>query len=528
MRLRACIVGRRNGGCVTINRYRPVVLVVLDGWGHAPAGPGNAITAARTPNFNKLIAEFPWTTLYAHGTAVGLPEGQMGGSEVGHLCLGAGRIVYQDLTYLNKLIESGEFQRNEVILNAMNAAAASGRALHLLGLVSPGGVHSHQNHIYTLVEMAKKAGVSSVYVHAFLDGRDVSPASALPFIDELEERLASIGLGQIATVSGRYYAMDRDNRWDRTALAWDAMVHGKGVAARTARGAIEASYDKGITDEFVLPSVMMDGSGNPTATIADGDSVMFFNFRGDRARQLTQAFNFDDFAQFDRGERPHVNYVCMMKYLDGDIPVAFSTPEPSDGLAETLSRAGKTQVHIAETEKFAHVTFFFNGGREEPFEGEQRILVPSPKVATYDLAPEMSAAGVADEAVRAIGSGEFDFAVVNFANCDMVGHTGVMEAAVKAIEVADESLGKVWEAVRAAGGVLLVTADHGNADEMIDPSTGGPSTAHSLNPVPFIVAGTDARSLRDDGDFGDVAPTVLELMRVQQPAAMAGASLIAG
>ncbi len=503
-------------------------MVVLDGWGYAPPGPGNAITAAHTPNYDALTAQFPMTTLPAHGLAVGLPEGQMGGSEVGHLCLGAGRIVYQDLSYLNKLIADGEFQRNEVLLSAMNKAASSGNALHLMGLVSPGGVHTHQNHIYVLLEMAKQAGIKNVYIHAFLDGRDVPPVSALSFIDELEAKLAEIGLGRIATVGGRYYGMDRDNRWDRTALAWDALVHGRGVTAPSARAGIEASYAAGVTDEFVVPFVITDAAGRPTGTIADGDSLIYFNFRGDRARQLTMAFNFAEFDKFDRGARPQVNYVCMMKYLDADIPVAFSKPEPDNGLAETLAAAGRTQVHIAETEKFAHVTFFFNGGREQPFAGEQRSLTPSAKVATYDLQPEMSAQGVANEAVRLIGSGEFDFAIVNFANCDMVGHTGMFGPTVTAVATVDSCLGQVWDVVRAVGGAMIVTADHGNADEMIDPNTGGPNTAHSLNPVPFILAGTEVRSLRHGGDFGDVAPTILKLMGVQQPAAMAGASLIAG
>ncbi|MGB4337580.1 MAG: 2,3-bisphosphoglycerate-independent phosphoglycerate mutase [Bacillota bacterium] len=500
----------------------------MDGWGYAPPSPGNAIAAAHTPVYDKLLAEFPWTTLPAHGEAVGLPAGQMGGSEVGHLCLGAGRIVYQDLTYLNKLVEEGEFQRNQVLLEAMNRVVASSKALHLMGLVSPGGVHSHQDHIYTLVEMAKKAGVGQVFIHAFLDGRDVPPASALPFIDELEARLSEIGLGRIATVSGRYYAMDRDNRWDRTKRAWDAMVHGVGATATSARAGIEASYAAGVTDEFVLPIVIVDDDGAPLATVSDGDSLIFFNFRGDRARQLTQAFNIEEFDKFDRGRRPRVHYVCMMKYLDADIPVAFSMPEPHHGLAETLALHGRTQLHAAETEKFAHVTFFFNGGRERPFTGEYRVLVPSPKVATYDLMPEMSAAGVAEEAVKCILSGHFDFAVINFANCDMVGHTGVFDAAVKAVEAVDRCVGQVWDAVRSVGGALLVTADHGNADAMVDHDTGGPSTAHSLNPVPFILAGTEARRLRDGGNFGDVAPTILELMGIQQPAAMTGASLIAG
>ncbi len=508
--------------------YRPVVLVVLDGWGVAPPGPGNAIRLARTPNYDRLMDQFPSTTLPAHGPAVGLPCGQMGGSEVGHLCLGAGRIAYQDLSYLNRLIETGEFQANPVLLQAMNRAALAGKALHLMGLVSPGGVHSHQDHIYTLVGMAREAGVAQVYIHAFLDGRDVPPASALEFLDELEERLSQLGLGKIATVSGRYYAMDRDTRWDRVKLAWDAMVDSRGRTARSAREAVERSYAEGITDEFVAPTVILDEQGSPVGPVRDDDSAIFFNFRGDRARELTRAFNLDEFDGFDRGRRPQVNFVCMMKYLDADIPVAFATPEPHDGLAEILAKAGKTQLHLAETEKFAHVTFFFNGGREQPFPGEDRILIPSPRVATYDLAPEMSARAIAAEAVDRIRSGEYDFAVINFANGDMVGHTGKLAPTIAAVEIVDECIGKVWKAVEAAAGAMIITADHGNADEMFDPVSGQPSTAHSLNPAPFILAGAGVQKLREGGDFGDVAPTVLELLGIQPPAAMTGRSLIAG
>ena len=511
-----------------MNQYRPVVLVVLDGWGVAPPGPGNAIRLAHTPNYDSLVNEFPSTTLPAHGPAVGLPEGQMGGSEVGHLCLGAGRIVYQDLSYLNRMIATHEFQRNPVLLAAMKRAARTGKALHLMGLVSPGGVHSHQDHIYTLVEMAREAGVARVYIHAFLDGRDVPPASALGFIDELDRRLGEIGLGKVATVSGRYYAMDRDTRWDRVKLAWDTMVHSSGRTAHAAREAVEQSYAEGVTDEFVVPRVILDEQGSPVGPVRDGDSVVFFNFRGDRARELTRAFNLDEFEGFDRGDRPRVNFVCMMKYLDADIPIAFATPEPHDGLAETLAKAGRTQLHLAETEKFAHVTFFFNGGREQPFSGEERILIPSPRVATYDLAPQMSARAIAREAEERIGSGKHDFIVINFANGDMVGHTGILSAAIAAVEVVDECIGQVWGAVKAASGAMIVTADHGNADEMLDSVSGQPSTAHSLNPVPLVLAGTGVRKLRDGGDFGDVAPTVLELMGIQPPTAMTGRSLIAG
>lgn len=508
--------------------YRPVVLAILDGWGCGRCSANNAIALAQTPNIDRLMSDYPNTTLPAHGRAVGLPEGQMGGSEVGHLCLGSGRIVLQDLSYLDHLIETGEFQRNEVFLHAMNEAARTGRALHFMGLVSPGGVHSHQNHIYTLVEMARDAGVRDVYIHAFLDGRDVPPASALEYLDELDANLKRLELGKVATVSGRYYAMDRDNRWDRTKLAWDALVHSLGPRASAAQDALKASYDSGVTDEFVVPTVIVDESDAPVGPVRDGDSVIFFNFRGDRARQLTRAFNFDEFTEFDRGARPRVNYVCMMKYLEADIPVAFSPPEVVDGLAETISKAGKMQLHAAETEKFAHVTFFFNGGREEPFPNEDRVLIASPKVATYDLEPEMSAREIAEEVVSRIEADKYDFIVVNFANGDMVGHTGKLDAAIVAVETVDDCIGQVWEATKAVGGAMIVTSDHGNADQMLDPGSGQPSTAHSLNRVPFILAGTHAKQLRDDGTFADVAPTVLELMEIQPPAAMTGASLIAG
>ncbi|MCR4425663.1 MAG: 2,3-bisphosphoglycerate-independent phosphoglycerate mutase [Firmicutes bacterium] len=507
---------------------RPIVLTVLDGWGASVRVAGNAVALARIPNFQRLLEAYPHTTLPAHGQAVGLPEGQMGGSEVGHLCLGAGRVVYQDLSYLNNLIDKGEFQRNRVILDAMKVAAESGRSVHLMGLVSPGGVHSHQDHIYVLVGMARESGVRNLYIHAFLDGRDVPPASAVEYLENLQNRLDELGLGEVATVSGRYYAMDRDNRWDRTKLAWDALVHGQGVFAHSAIEAVRRSYAEGVTDEFVLPVVIVRENGERVAQVEDGDSVIFFNFRADRARQLTKAFMFDEFHEFDRGSRPKVNFVCLMEYLKSDIPVAFSPPDTTDVLAEVLSRAGKRQLKVAETEKFAHVTFFFNGGREEPFPGEDRVLIPSPKVATYDQAPEMSARAIAAEVVRRVESGDYDFILVNFANGDMVGHTGDLDAAVKAVETVDECLGQIWDAISAAGGVLIVTSDHGNADEMVDPEKGTANTAHSLNPVPFILAGAGPCVLRRDGDFGDVAPTILELMGVQQPAAMSGKSLIAG
>lgn len=507
----------------------PVMLLIMDGFGVSEKTEGNAVAAANKPNLDRIFASYSHTTLPAHGEAVGLPPGQMGGSEVGHLNLGAGRTVYQDLTYINKLIEEGEFFKNKVLVEAMQNAVKHNSAVHLLGLLSDGGVHSHLGHVYALLDLARHYGVGQVYIHAFLDGRDVPPSSAQVYIAALEQRMGQIGIGKIATVSGRYYAMDRDARWDRTEKAYRALVLGEGQIARSAAQAVEMSYKEGVTDEFVLPTVIVDAEGRPFGIVKDHDSVIFFNFRADRARQLTRAFVDDEFTGFDRGYKPDVYYVCFMEYIEGlEVPTAFSVPAPEGILAEVLAENGKKQLHIAETEKFAHVTFFFNGGREEPFPGEDRVLIPSPKVATYDLKPEMSAREVADEAVRRIESGEYDFIVLNFANCDMVGHTGVFDAAVAAVETVDECVGKVVDAMLKQGGTVLLTADHGNAEQMIDDDTGGPYTAHSLNPVPFVVIKENYHpELRKDGTFADVAPTILGLMGIPKPQQMTGRSLIA-
>ncbi|MBP7111105.1 MAG: 2,3-bisphosphoglycerate-independent phosphoglycerate mutase [Firmicutes bacterium] len=506
---------------------KKIILVIMDGWGVPKNLEDSAITPVNAPNVTRLADQNPYCTLPAHGKAVGLPVGQMGGSEVGHLCLGAGRVVPQALAYIDGLIEDGTFFKNEALKAAFDSANAKGGAVHLMGLLSPGGVHTHSRHLYALLRFAKASGVKELYLHAFLDGRDVPPKSAREYIEEAESVMKEEGLGSIATVAGRYYPMDRDNRWDRVKKGWDAIVLGRGRIAASAEEALDLSYQAGVTDEFVEPTVVFH-DGKPLARVEDGDSVIFFNFRGDRARELTRAFNEADFAGFDRETVPKVHYVCFMDYLKEEgYNIAFSQPDTKDGLAETLSKNGLKQLHTAETEKFAHVTFFFNGGREEPFEGEERILVPSPRVATYDLKPEMSAHEVAETTVRALDSEKFDFIVVNFANCDMVGHTGVYEAAVKAVQTVDYCVGRVVDKARTLGWTVMITADHGNADEMRDPYSGEISTAHSLNPVPFIVIGEGNIKLRKDGDFGDVAPTILEAYGLEKPSAMTGRSLVA-
>ncbi len=506
---------------------RPLVLIILDGWGWAPPSPGNAITQARTPNFDNLRAAFPFTVLGAAGEAVGLPEGQMGNSEVGHLNIGAGRVVYQDITRITKAIRTGEFFRNPVLVAAMEKARS--RSLHLLGLVSDGGVHSHLEHLYALLEMARRFSVERVFIHAFLDGRDVPPASAGGYLAALEEKCRELGTGEIATVMGRYYAMDRDKRWERVEKAFAALVAGEGEKASSARAALEASYARGVTDEFVVPTVITDDFGRPRGTIAPGDVVIFFNFRADRARELTRAFTDRDFAGFPRKNGfPGVHFVCMTQY-DATIeaPVAFPPVSLSSTLGEVLAGLGLRQLRIAETEKYAHVTFFFNGGVEEPNPGEDRILIPSPKVATYDLKPEMSAYEVTDAVLRELAADKYDVVVLNYANPDMVGHTGVLEAAVKAVEAVDECLGRVVAAVRARGGVALVTADHGNAEQMLE-EDGTPHTAHTTNDVPFILVGEAYRgaSLREGGVLADIAPTMLDILGVPRPEEMTGRSLL--
>lgn len=500
---------------------KPLILMILDGFGIAPE-KGNAIKAAKKPNIDKLFAENPVTQIGASGMDVGLPDGQMGNSEVGHTNMGAGRIVYQELTRITKTINEDNLKENEAIVNAMDKALENGTALHLMGLLSSGGVHSHITHLYGILELAKKKGLENVYIHTFLDGRDVPPSSAAEFMDELLAKTKEIGVGKVATVSGRYYAMDRDNNWDRVEKTYAAMVYGEGEKADCPVCAVKNSYDKGVTDEFVVPVVVEGG-----AQVKPNDSIIFFNFRPDRAREITRTFVDPDFKGFERknGFFP-VNFVCMTQY-DATMPnvdVAFKPQALKNTLGEYVSNKGMTQLRIAETEKYAHVTFFFNGGVEKQYEGEDRILVKSPAVATYDLQPEMSAYEVTDKLVPAIESGKYDMIILNYANCDMVGHTGVFEAAVKAVEAVDTCVGRVVEAIKKMGGVALITADHGNADKMVD-ADGSPFTAHTTNPVPFCVVGYDCQ-LREGGRLADIAPTMLQIMGLEQPAEMDGVSLI--
>ena len=500
---------------------KPLVLMILDGFGCAPK-EGNAIAAAKKPNIDALFASNPVTKIGASGLDVGLPDGQMGNSEVGHTNMGAGRIVYQELTRITKSIQDGPFFENEAFLSAMENAKKNDSALHLIGLLSDGGVHSHITHLYALVEMAKKMGLTKVFVHCLLDGRDVPPSSGKDYVQQLSDKLKEIGVGQIATVMGRYYAMDRDNRWERVEKAYAAMVYGEGEKAACGVCAVANSYEKDVTDEFVVPCVI-DGA----QPIQANDSIIFFNFRPDRAREITRTFVDPDFNGFERrGGFFPVTYVCMTQY-DATMPnvqVAFKPEELKNTLGEYLSAKGMTQLRIAETEKYAHVTFFFNGGVETVYPGEDRILVKSPKVATYDLQPEMSAYEVTDKMVEAIKSGKYDVIILNYANCDMVGHTGVFEAAVKAVEAVDTCVGRVTAAIREMDGVLLLTADHGNADKMVD-EDGEPFTAHTTNPVPFCVAGYSCE-LREGGRLADIAPTMLQILGLPQPEEMDGKSLI--
>lgn len=500
---------------------KPLILMILDGFGIAPES-GNAIKAAKKPNIDKLFAENPITQIGASGMDVGLPDGQMGNSEVGHTNIGAGRIVYQELTRITKTINEDKLKDNEAIVSAMDKALENGTALHLMGLLSDGGVHSHNTHLYGILELAKKKGLEKVYIHAFLDGRDVPPSSAADFVQACVDKTEEIGVGKIATIMGRYYAMDRDNRWERVEKAYAAMVYGEGVEAECPVCAVKNSYKEDVTDEFVVPSVIKGG-----AAIQPNDSVIFFNFRPDRAREITRTLVDPDFDGFERrnGFFP-VNFVCMTQY-DATMPnvdVAFKPQVLTNTLGEYISDNGMAQLRIAETEKYAHVTFFFNGGVEKVYPGEDRILVKSPSVATYDLQPEMSAYEVTDKLVPAIKSGKYDMIILNFANCDMVGHTGVFEAAVKAVEAVDECVGRVVDAIREMGGVALITADHGNADKMVD-DDGEPFTAHTTNPVPFCVIGYDCE-LKDGGRLADIAPTMLQILGLPQPEEMDGTSLI--
>ena len=506
---------------------KPTVLLILDGYGERKEKDGNAIALANTPVMDKLKKEFPYVEGQASGLFVGLPDGQMGNSEVGHMNMGAGRIVYQELTRITKAIEDGDFFENKALKEAVEHCKKENTALHFMGLVSSGGVHSHIGHIYGLLELAKRAGLKKVYLHAFLDGRDTPPDSGKSFLMDVEKKMQELGVGEIATISGRYYAMDRDKNYDRVEKAYRAMVDGTGEKASSVEEAIDASYAKKVYDEFVLPTVIeKDGAVH---TVSDGDAMIFFNFRPDRAREICHAFCDDEFNFFNRGARKKVFFVCFTDY---DLTilnkrVAFEKEEIHNTLGEVVSNLGKNQLRIAETEKYAHVTFFFNGGKEEPYENEDRILVPSPKeVPTYDLKPEMSCYTVTEKLTEAIRSGKYDLVVANFANPDMVGHTGVLSAAIKAIEVVDECMGKVVDAVESMHGNLFILADHGNADIMIDEKTGEPYTAHTTNPVPFILVSDEKHKLREGGCLADIAPTLLELMGIPQPKEMTGKSLL--
>ena len=508
--------------------HRPVALIILDGWGVNPRQENNAIYAAQTPYLKSLFASSPHATLLSSGEAVGLPEGQMGTSEVGHLNIGAGRVVYQSLVRISKDLRDGEFKRNQVFVDLVKYALQEGRPLHLMGLVSPGGVHSHTEHLYGIIRLAKEFGLQEVYVHAFLDGRDTPPASAKEYIKDLEEFCAAEKLGRVATISGRYYAMDRDNRWDRVKKAYNAMVDGEGEHADSAIQAIENSYAREIQDEFVLPTVVTR-NGKPLATINTGDPVIFFNFRPDRAREITRAFVDPSFNGFERQKgylKP--NFVCMTQYDESlKVPLLFP-PETrlKNILAEVLADHGKRQLRIAETEKYAHVTFFFNGGEEIPYPLEDRILIPSPKVATYNLQPEMSAFEVTTAVLKEIAAQKYDVIIMNYANCDMVGHTGIFAAAKSAVETVDQCLAKVVPAILAQGGAVVITADHGNAELMQDYQTGDPFTAHTTFPVPVVVAGVEGKTSVRNGILADLAPTVLELMGIPKPDEMTGRSLI--
>ncbi|MBR6477170.1 MAG: 2,3-bisphosphoglycerate-independent phosphoglycerate mutase [Lachnospiraceae bacterium] len=507
---------------------KPTVLMILDGFGLNDKTEGNAVAQAKKPVIDGLMRDYPWVRGNASGMAVGLPDGQMGNSEVGHLNMGAGRIVYQELTRITKEIMDGTFFENEALLKAVENCKKNNSSLHFMGLLSDGGVHSHNTHLYGLLELAKRNGLEKVFVHCFLDGRDTPPTSGKGYAEELRDKMEEIGVGKIASVMGRYYAMDRDNNWDREKLAYDALTKGEGLTAACGVCGIQASYDRDETDEFVKPTVAVE-DGKPVATIKDGDSVVFFNFRPDRARQITRAFCDDDFKGFDRGARKDLCFVCFSDY-DPTIPnklVAFKKVSVTNTFGEWLAANNMTQARIAETEKYAHVTFFFNGGVEQPNAGEDRILVNSPKVATYDLKPEMSAYEVCDKLTEAIRSGKYDVIVINFANPDMVGHTGVLAAAVKAVEAVDECVGKAVEAVKEMDGTLFICADHGNCEMMIDYETGEPFTAHTTNQVPFILVNYDpAYKLREGGCLADIIPTLIEIMGKEQPAEMTGKSLL--
>ena len=501
------------------------MLMILDGFGKNPNKEGNAIEIAKTPNIDRLMKENPTTTIYTSGLHVGLPEGQMGNSEVGHTNIGAGRIVYQELTRITKSIEDGDFFSNEELCKAIENCKKNNSKLHIMGLLSDGGVHSHQRHLFAVLELAKRKGFEDVYVHCFLDGRDTPPASAENYILKLEEKMKEKGVGKIATLSGRFYAMDRDKRWQRIKKAYDAMVNGEGIKATSAVMAIEASYQKEVFDEFVEPTVIYSGD-KPIATIENNDSVIFFNFRPDRAREITRTIVDKDFNEFETKDL-NVYFVCFTQYDETmpNVKIAFKPTNLKNTFGEYISNKGLKQLRIAETEKYAHVTFFFNGGNENQYEGEDRILVPSPKVETYDLKPEMSAYEVTAKVVEQIESEKYNSIILNFANPDMVGHTGNLEAAVKAVETIDECVGKIIDAINKVNGVILITADHGNVEQMIDYKTGEPHTAHTTNPVPLILVGMGDVKLKE-GRLADLAPTMLDIMKIEKPEEMTGESLI--
>ena len=536
---------------------KPLVLIILDGWGYAPPSESNAISLARKPNYDRLLAEYPNTLIHTSGRYVGLPTGQMGNSEVGHLNIGAGRVVYMDITKIDLMIEKSEFFDNSALLQAMETARTGERRLHLFGLVSDGGVHSHQKHLYAILLLARQTGVERVFVHCFMDGRDTAPTNGAGYIEQLQQKMRDYGVGKIATVSGRYYAMDRDRRWEREKKAFDAMVYGDGEAGRytdPVKG-VKDSYNRGVTDEFIVPFVVTDDHGEPLGNIRDGDVCINFNFRADRARQITRClcrnsqFTPQDGRELEGAEDldriiprnrvpKELTYVCMTQYDPHFTLPVVSPPESlTNILANVMAERSMRNLRVAETEKYAHVTYFFNGGVEKPFPGEDRVLVPSPKVATYDLKPEMSAQGIADAVVNALGDNTFDVMVVNFANADMVGHSGKIPPTITAVETVDNCLGQIYAALRQHGGAMIVTADHGNAEQMIDPETGGPHTAHTTNPVPFIVAAEDAVTaaqhkgdprrftLRPEGALQDIAPTMLGILGLPQPKEMTGHDL---
>ncbi|MGA9353496.1 MAG: 2,3-bisphosphoglycerate-independent phosphoglycerate mutase [Terriglobales bacterium] len=530
-------------------RPKPLVLIILDGWGYRAETNANAIALARKPTYDRLLREYPNTLIHTSGPFVGLPEAQMGNSEVGHLNIGAGRIVHMDITRIDLMIQNGEFFSHPVLLDAMKHARIGGRKLHLFGLVSDGGVHSRQGHLYALIKMATQQGVERVFVHAFMDGRDTLPTNGAGYLEQLQQKMREYNCGQLATVSGRYYAMDRDRRWERIAKAYNAMVVGKGEGG-TRTDAVQGmkdSYNQGVTDEFVVPFVCTDkdGHGQPLATIADDDACICFNFRADRVREITRALcrnsglnekggrdlpGADDLdATLARDGVPkNLKYVCMTQYdKNFSLPVVIPSESMANILANVMGAQDMRNLRVAETEKYAHVTYFFNGGVEQPFPGEDRVMIQSPKVATYDLKPEMSAAGIAEAVVKATNDGTFDVIIVNFANADMVGHSGKIEPTVKAVETVDACLGEIERAVRARGGAMLITADHGNAEMMIDPVSGGPHTAHTTNPVPFIVIAEEAYkyTLKPNGSLRDISPTILGMLGLAEPGEMTGADL---